>query len=739
MEFKILNSAVKKAALFLNVDASDYLATLPACDCFECQDTFAIDAIDKMFQAAKGKLPDDYSAFFTRINKEIAKASTVAVDTETAPLYDGSNSFAKKLAATTPPVKKVKAKNQAISADNWTPAPLWSWKYAPTTQKARGITFLGANYHHTYFQVNTHNFFPADMGLPSFMQLKYPLFVRPCPKTPRHGFVDSRIVNSNEALRIVIEETFAADKEAEIGICKPLTAKHSAVYANGTLAVGTGHDGATSGKDSVTFLTINSEDPVLSVDIPEIIVAKDEETYYEFVYTSDGAFVVQARSGPKVTTGVKDLIFNEGGIEQVLVPTGNEDLLEWEKTIQNLAGKPGVVVFTKDLGNHFAVHCIVNKVNVITSHTPVVGEVLVKTNDLPPLNAEDFRRGFDFGAMVGKVYGVNTSNVLVSLSDWLAYVLHVLHNAAIYITAGEAFRIGVACGVFVNIVAVLGVGEMRHKSSAAAINFSGSRYDVYTASSTYNDAVNLRNLLLSNYGGFAGVQWGGSYGGPKWADVQKGGIDVFNSIFESPAKAIAELNIAVNKEHNGGWFMNKFAQHSLMDDAVANPSRFSITHGSALFSLMNAIGKIKEAPVSTGPITEDDLKKAKETAKAGTTAAAPKTSISAPEKKPVVVSFKSVKAQVRNTESKLRFQFKGEGISNYVEVDVSMDNNNVKNFAALLKNEEANNMSMAATKVKYVELAIDDNGNMSTNDLVYPLTLQEVVKASGALSNVTFQ
>src|SRR5688572_21917508 len=63
------------------------------------------------------------------------------------------------------------------------------------------------------FVVRSKEELSSLVDLPTF---SYPYFARPCPLNPQHGFVDSRVVQNNEQLEKVIEETLAADPEGEV-------------------------------------------------------------------------------------------------------------------------------------------------------------------------------------------------------------------------------------------------------------------------------------------------------------------------------------------------------------------------------------------------------------------------------------------------------------------------------------------------------------------------------------------
>lgn len=137
---------------------------------------------------------------------------------------------------------------------------------------------------------------------------------RPCPVTPRHGFVESRIVKTIGDLRAVCEETTLADPRGEI-LLMPLVENHdySAVLTDQGLSIGTGRDGATAGKDAqlvpcisniaqwidtilgeVREYSPNGYQPVTRSRYIGYTPSPARQPYLELV----GGTIVQARYGP---------------------------------------------------------------------------------------------------------------------------------------------------------------------------------------------------------------------------------------------------------------------------------------------------------------------------------------------------------------------------------------------------------------------------------------------------------
>ena len=124
----------------------------------------------------------------------------------------------------------------------------------PQTQKAQGIMALKTCYGifglrgpGTPLMVIPGSLFDCRME-----KIKFPVFARPCPFEPRHGFVDSHLVY--DWLGVVRMLQMAADegngKPVELVLTPPLSGSVPAVATNAGVTWGCGNDGVTAGRDN---------------------------------------------------------------------------------------------------------------------------------------------------------------------------------------------------------------------------------------------------------------------------------------------------------------------------------------------------------------------------------------------------------------------------------------------------------------------------------------------------------
>lgn len=463
---------------------------------------------------------------------------------------------------------------------------VFKWKYQPRTQKGRGIEWLDT--HSLILPTNKHVFFPASFNHDVKESYNFPLFVRPCPEKPRHGFVDSRLVHDLYGLRTVVDETRKAENGAEIGLCKRLDAEASAVLANNILTLGPGNDGATAGHSDCVELPIVQ--PELVDTIPKNIVADDEAPFFELVYTRNSIIptLVQLRSGPRIAMS-RDFIPADTTVATILEGDEDCDLLEWEKIVED-AG-PGTVIHTSTMSCHYAIHGVINNVPVITTHMPALGEVLEKnTGATPKIDPDDFRNGFTSAFNVTD--RDNPGDIDAYLRGWFKTTLGILHNAAPIIQAGRGWLLGYASGLFVNIVYALSYGELSHWKGGTTDWTDMDYGNIYRRTIKESTVDSIVDNLIFAYEKFMDTQWSASFGGPKWGDVVTGAIDVINAISGSPEGCVAALNRAVNKEHNNGWFLNKiFDSKLVMNNASKNSGLFVIRNGRGIYNTIAAAGE----------------------------------------------------------------------------------------------------------------------------------------------------
>jgi hypothetical protein len=214
-----------------------------------------------------------------------------------------------------------------------------------------------------------------------------PVFARPCPLTPRHGFVDSRPVQTMQEIKDLYEATIAADPMGELLIMPFATARYSAVVTHAGATWSLGNDGATGTGKPTRFVpapcaasTWNQwvTRSFLGCYAPSDIGVKTA-AYMEIVEDADWSRLVQMRDGPEQTTAANWVPVDGYKVENVHVLEGEPDLLEWEAAILALAKKPGPVLFAPGLGmsSHYAVHAIASNIPVITTGAcPEVGATL---------------------------------------------------------------------------------------------------------------------------------------------------------------------------------------------------------------------------------------------------------------------------------------------------------------------------------------------------------------------------
>lgn len=131
-------------------------------------------------------------------------------------------------------------------------------------------------------------------------------FVRPCPRTPRHGFVPSRtLILPDEAdiLQSLWDHCQALDPDAELVLMPFIPALYSAVITPTGVSVGLWHTGATGGK-GVYLPTPTSKHYGINGYYYKMYnqagLTLDSTPYLEVVLTAERMEVVQVRSGPPV-------------------------------------------------------------------------------------------------------------------------------------------------------------------------------------------------------------------------------------------------------------------------------------------------------------------------------------------------------------------------------------------------------------------------------------------------------
>ncbi len=496
-------------------------------------------------------------------------------------------------------VSSSKEYNQAVLTGSF----LGSSRFNPGTQKAKGVFFLqdkGNKIRNQlcYWNVPKHILFRAGtkFGDESF---NFPVFARPCPLNPRHGFVDSTICSNAEELNNVSSLTLSADPDAEILVTKPVDSAYNAIINGGVITFGAGNDGATAGR-GVNYFYI-SEDPLSEMlDLNnKKIIAEDETPFYELVFentefSNNRVNLVQVRSAPK-TPRVKDFVPAPVVVKTILKAAG--DLLDWEALLKTVDPATTIVDHTDgSLSSHYAIHAIVNKVPIFTTYMPELGSTVEPTVENSDLNDEDvasFKKAFAAGFCSGnyilsksKYQGGNLSNFMGNV---IRTSLAALHNYSSFAFSKDYSALGMIVGLFCRSAFAISIGETRYNRKRINEKYLGTTFQKYYDKMTsggrdacYNhmyrlDIADAQSDIYTAYHIFDRMKWDSAYGGKRWANCTKSAVHLFNACASGDIQKVVELlNVVINENHNGGKYLNKVIGQHEFDIASTSPSTFAL-------------------------------------------------------------------------------------------------------------------------------------------------------------------
>lgn len=502
------------------------------------------------------------------------------------------------------------------------------------TQKAKGImtglgTFMKSN--KAFFQkvasAPNHVFIGAKKSAENVPAKALPGFARPCPEVPRHGFVDSRVVKTKQELVSLFNVAREIDANAEIVIGPVFdNVRYNSVYtSNGTITVGKGNDGATAGRDVVSF-------PVAPMKLDKKVVkdsglADKDTVYIESIYTHAGnsngkkhqyidtsrvnynTYITQLRGGPEISVDLQDFIPEDVFVTQVVKPSN--DLIKWERQTKEF--DEGTVVYApgSSLSSHAAIHCFLRRVPFITSFEPKIGQCVDKVGIAENFkNNRRFKRG-----VVAALRLMKKANTDV-LSDYFLFALSVIHNwPYLSESVNSDWLIGAASTIYAALGTAIIMGEQRHRS-AAGRNFP--RNVVYTRA--FDLKENMVQPLPKIMNNFYSGDWQPGYGGINWAwctiynisiwnnivDVYNGNSEIVNE--EKLTKLIGSLNLMANISHNNGlWFDKIYSDSSILDFAADEPAKSMIVSSAMLYDVYEELKDVPEdLPVMKNIVVEDN-------------------------------------------------------------------------------------------------------------------------------------
>lgn len=448
--------------------------------------------------------------------------------------------------------------------------------YPVKTQKARGVLVLKKFWKE--YSPDTAGLGVIDVkhlidveNPTKFDWISYPKFARPCPVTPRHGFVESQVVHSKEELLEVIEQTKQADPAGEVMLMEYVQAKLNMVWTPSLLTIGSGHDGATGGKGVVTFPLSGQWDRHIQALAPMALVHDYPyvEAVIEGIPPGSSIFLTQLRNGP-VMDSKPDFIPQAMTVTRIIQPDVKRgDLLEWETLMLGVKGENGVVVWhpTGSMGDHFAVHARSCGVACVTSFEPKIGDFLEQVVCVKPSYGAVVR-GLVAGATVQFNQGVVGSST--KFEDVATTMLMGLHNSSA-MEGDQAWWFGASVSLMLRLGSMALRGEARHlspnKGARPAIYHKAAKMKMQAHQKRCNGLINI-----FRYGWSIGAK---SIGGKAWAQCGLSLAELFNVVGEfvrCPDEVrygalMRSFNVTVNQAHNGGWWLNKFIPKNVFEQA----------------------------------------------------------------------------------------------------------------------------------------------------------------------------
>lgn len=472
----------------------------------------------------------------------------------------------------------------------------------------------------------SHKFFNImytkwSQNIGTVQNVEYPLFARPCPVTPKHGFVESRIVKSYKEALKVWKEARSQDPKAEMILMSPVNCRASGVMTPTQISIGPSNNGATKGFKTTTLPICGFKRSVF----PHDVIANSP--YLEFLFENKAGSgyppkLVQLRDGP-ATESTSNYIPKTVQVKKV-IKCEKINLIEWEKLVKKL--KRGDIVYHPGGSpvSHYAVHAIMNKVPIVFDFKPKVGK---------KLKANNTRKTLYLNKVIEGIYAGLYSMSTVKRHEIELCLLATHHATALRYDPNGSFMIGVAASLLVKMGFAACIGENRHfvksfKNRPESATSKNSRISIYQ--DVLSSYPLKRNKIIEAYLNFKSKKgWITGYGGKKWAESTLMALKLDNSITQfckthdedSFNKVVLNMHGLVNAMHNNGPCLNKFGIDRYLLTQFADMSPRNIMEGAYAFwawkrrkiqrkkiqfnNLPNK-NKIKNLPVIIGKTTTPD-------------------------------------------------------------------------------------------------------------------------------------
>lgn len=515
-----------------------------------------------------------------------------------------------------------------------------------TTQKARGLQALTAAGY--LLDLSTRiwliqaqkDFLLKDACLTIF---DFPIMARPCPVTPRHGFVESRPVHNTSELAAIIEETYQHDPNGEVIVMPIITGDWSTVTTDSVITIGKGHDAATAGKSAISIPCNSNIRNWVTTRLAHIrIDGKDIHTLkYAGINPTDGVFLetvdtyaVQLRTGPQINGSLTRWSSHPVvAVAVVFEPTPHIDFLEYEKQLEELAAKcvgplHSIVVHIPfgSLVSHFAVQAICRGFSVVAGE-----EISIKPDDKlefplslvsPLVYTSQFVAMAQRGIKVGMAQKITERTLMwaVAVIQGIGSAEKTPHSVGLLVAAGVIIaRAGTAfC-----------LGEHRHFyhqgpgkqgiQAVAPIGFpltaakcddrlsKPHRETVYAAALRIN-LTNMRTFyhILGLLNGveqdFKISPWSGGFGGIKWAFCTQATQDILVALL--PFLSLRKSPESMNTSLNPLFYNLPYAQKHISDLVAAANRLINQSHntGKCLTKVISQLTLLNISNGATGPI-----------------------------------------------------------------------------------------------------------------------------------------
>lgn len=576
-----------------------------------------------------------------------------------------------------------------------------STNYTPVTktaqtQKAKGIIHIASNsggMKTLPYDILTGTPETDEKALEKFFSKFSEVFARPCPVTPRHGFVESRVIKTKDEVTTLFQEVRKVDEKGELVVMKPLQAKYNFVITPTSITVGKGHDGATAGTKTRTFPLMGSW--VSKFGKPENAgIHSPDVPYLEAVSDGEHAYVVQMRGGPNAPRQ-RDYVPEKVTVTKIIKASG--DLLQWEKKMQEAKGQIGTVVDHSggSLTTHYGVHAMLNGVPCITSRPVVVGETLEQVTEKVSHNYNMFLHG-----LMRSLRTVYSASKKAAARRRVTSMIFATQYYSL-LDGDNTYYIGNAVGSMLSLGIAACGGEYRHHKNSGEM--SGKSRDYIYAELT-KDYLKARSEHPKYADSFANDEWGSSYGGAKWYDCADAVIQLEAQVLKFLRKQTDEgfnnimmaMNRAINCAHNGGWWFNKYISQEVFTGINSESMRYIVDAATYMY----------DTPPRKMTVAGKKLLK------------------SLKQAEPIVMEFEDTKvpieieaAQVRLTQENTKPTGPEQMSADTIRIQTKCPNltendYTVKNLADIWDYTAKQSMSWASKLEAYVKLTIEKSGDM---------------------------